>query len=188
MDLKLMYYIKYNFVLVVFRLKIIFQHLFTDNVQYFSEWSQFCIIKPIIALIFYIDDFHHTSEVDYGQKEIDQDTFTYNLADFINVYKTDKSSESLKYWRLRLLQDTYTQLVKAYINDYTIADSGWKEASAFNYTLDETAMAFECSLMYAFTRGNSNNVYKISFIIQTKMVLQIVNYMLLNFNRLILML
>ena len=29
-------------------------------------------------------------------------------------------------------------------------------------------MAFECSLMYDFTRGNSNNVYKISFEIQTK--------------------
>ena len=52
-----------------------------------------------------------------------------------------------------------------------IADSGWKEVSAFNYTLDETAMGFECSLIYDFTRGNSNNVYKITFEIQTKMVL-----------------
>ena len=69
--------------------------------------------------IFYIDDFHHTSEDDYDQKETDQDTFTCILAEFINVYKTDKRAESLKYWRLRLLQDTYTQLVKAYINDYT---------------------------------------------------------------------
>ena len=56
--------------------------------------SQVCIIKPIIAPIFYIDDFHHTSEDDYGQKETDQDTFTYNLAEFISVYKTEKRSES----------------------------------------------------------------------------------------------
>ena len=43
------------------------------------------------------------TEDDYGQKESDKDTFTYNLAEFIGVYKPNKSSESLKYWRLRLL-------------------------------------------------------------------------------------
>ena len=141
---------------------------FIDNIQYFSEWSQVCIIKPIIPPVFYIDDFHHSSEDDYGQKDSDQDTFTYNLAEFIGVYKPNKSSESLKYWRLRLLQNSFTESDKAYINDYTIADSGWKEASAFNYTLDETAMSFECSLMYDFSQDHTSNLYKLFFEIQTK--------------------
>ena len=142
---------------------------FTNNVQYFSEWSQVCIIKPISAPIFYIDDFHYSSEDDYGQSEFAEDTFTYSLAEFIGVYKPAESSENLKFWRLRLLDSSYTEDDKAYINNYTLADSGWKSASAFNYTLDQTAITFECSLMYDFSNSNNqSDTYKILFEIETK--------------------
>lgn len=142
---------------------------FTNNVQYFSEWSQVCIIKPIIAPIFYIDDFHYTSDDDYGQKESAQDTFTNSLADFIGVYKANKSSENLKYWRLRLLNQNFTKEDKINIDNYTLIDSGWKNASAFNYTLDSASMVFECCLMYDFSKDSiQSNIYKLYFEIQTK--------------------
>ena len=142
---------------------------FTNNVQYFSEWSQVCIIKPIIAPIFYIDDFHYTSDDDYGQKESAQDTFTNSLADFIGVYKANQSSENLKYWRLRLLNQNFTKEDKINIDNYTLIDSGWKNASAFNYTLDSASMVFECCLMYDFSKDSiQSNIYKLYFEIQTK--------------------
>ena len=31
---------------------------YSDNIEKFSEWSTVCIIKPIVAPLFYIDDFH----------------------------------------------------------------------------------------------------------------------------------
>ena len=142
---------------------------FTNNVQYFSEWSQVCIIKPIIAPIFYIDDFHYTNDDDYGQKESAQDTFTNSLADFIGVYKANESSENLKYWRLRLLNQNFTKENKINIDNYTLIDSGWKNASAFNYTLDSASMVFECCLMYDFSKDSiQSNIYKLYFEIQTK--------------------
>ncbi len=142
---------------------------FTDNIQLFSEWSEVCIIKPIIAPIFYIDNFHYDKQDDYGQQQSAQDTFSYNLAEFIGVYKPEESYQSLKAWRLRLLSGDFTLDQKQNIKDYTIEDSGWQNTSAYNYTLDSTAMTFECSLKYDFNRKKSNSdEYKLYFEIETK--------------------
>lgn len=142
---------------------------FTENIQLFSEWSEVCIIKPIIAPIFYIDNFHYDKQDDYGQQQGAKDTFSYNLAEFIGVYKPEESSQNLKSWRLRLLNNNFTLAQKQNIKEYTIADSGWQNTSAYNYTLDSTAMSFECSLKYDFTRKkSSSDEYKLYFEIETK--------------------
>lgn len=174
---------------------------YSDNIEKFSEWSTVCIIKPIVAPMFYIDDFHveqddtkstEQTETDSTSSEntensttsdtndssstetINEDTnnFFSNLADFVGIYKrtytdssgsTQSSSQALRSWRLRLLEDGYNQNLN--IEDYLLADSGWVLNSANNYYLDSDSVALECSLPYEFTEQKS---YKLLFEIQTK--------------------
>ena len=135
---------------------------FIDNVYKFSQWSTVCLIKPILAPIFYIDDFHYDQKDDYGQEEGAEDTFLNSFADFIGVYKTlldpqtgKESSEVLKSWRLRL-----------YTEDNTLqGDTGQVLIDAYNYNLDTNAITFKCSLPYAFLNKTK---YYIVFDITTK--------------------
>ena len=144
--------------------------LFSNNINAFSQWSTVCLIKGITPPTFYIDQFN----VDGVEPdESDENTFTYDLADFTGVYKTNQtSSQTLKYWRLRLLKDSYTEENILDIDEYTYADSGFKAVSAYNYTLDSNSMVLECSLPYDFYSASIAEEkivdYKLLFEIVTK--------------------
>lgn len=134
---------------------------YSANISYYSEWSTVCIIKPIQVPTFYIDDFF-TGEL---PKETDINNFYYSLADFVGIYKQDKSSQTLKSWRLRLLNESYTSENIASIDEYTLSDSGWVLNSARNYNLNDNSVVLTCSLPYEMTQNTS---YKLLFEIQTK--------------------
>ena len=149
---------------------------YTSNINNFSEWSTVCIIKPIQIPLFYLQDFHiegHTPTED------DQNFFYFNLADFVGVYKqsyietteTEKqirkeSSQTLRYWRIRLLDNEYTSEISTLnIDDYVLADSGKVLNKASNYNLADNSVVFTCSLPFQLQTGVS---YKILFEIETK--------------------
>lgn len=142
---------------------------FTTNVNAYSEWSTVCIIKGIKPPTFYIDEFHVQ-----GIEASDDDTneFSYDIADFNGVYKPgNDSSQTLKYWRLRLLESSYTDEDILDIDDFTYSDSGLKAVSAYNYTLNSSALVIECSLPYDFYSASTENnlsSYKLLFEIITK--------------------
>lgn len=137
-------------------------NFYNNNIEHFSQWSTVCIIKPIKAPQFYIDDFHIEGEV---PKEQDINNFYYNLADFVGVFKRGDSSQTLKSWRLRLLSNTYSKEDKVNIDSYTLADSGQQISSAYNYTSDNNSVVLECSLPYQLQENIS---YKLLFEITTK--------------------
>lgn len=134
---------------------------YSGNVSYYSEWSTVCIIKPIQVPVFYIDDFF-TGEM---PKQTDINNFYYTLADFVGIYKQDKSSQTLKHWRLRLLDDSYIPEEIVNIENYTLSDSGWVLNSANNYNLSDNSIVLSCSLPYELAENTS---YKLLFEIQTK--------------------
>lgn len=136
----------------------------TKNLDAFSEWSTVCIIKPILAPIFYISDFHTDQDDDANLIENEQagfgNTFFYNLAEFVGIYKTDnRSPEVLKSWRVRLLEDSYTEEDILNINNYVLADSGEVLVNANNYILDNNSMVLECSLPYELTDLKNYKLY-----------------------------
>ena len=134
---------------------------YTANISNYSEWSTVCIIKPIQVPIFYIDDFY------IGQLPREQDTYNFynTLADFVGIYKQDKSSQLLKSWRLRLLDESYTTQNIIDINQHVLSDSGWVLNSARNYNLNNNSTVLACSLPYEMEDDTS---YKLLFEIQTK--------------------
>ena len=137
-------------------------NFYTNNTDKFSEWSTVCIIKPITAPEFYIQDFYNNGE---RPKETDTNYFFYTLADFVGVYKQKESSEKLKYWRLRLLKADYTSLNENDIDQYTLSDSGIILAEAENYNIEDDSIVLSCSLPYQL-KDKTN--YKLLFEIQTK--------------------
>lgn len=145
----------------------------TNDINNYSEWSTVCIIKPIQAPEFYIDDFYT------GQppQETDQNNFYSSLADFVGIYNQKDSSEKLKSWRLRLLTEDYTKENILNINNYTLADSGIVLNQAENYNTDTGSVVLSCSLPYEFTEGV---VYKLLFEIQTRNNFE--NSLLYNFT------
>lgn len=134
---------------------------YSANVSYYSEWSTVCIIKPIQVPVFYIDDFY-TGE---APRQTDINNFYFTLADFVGIYKQDKSSQTLKCWRLRLLDNSYTSEDILSIDEHTLSDSGWVISSAKNYNLNDNSLVLTCSLPYEMTQNTS---YKLFFEIQTK--------------------
>lgn len=127
---------------------------FTDNIQYFSEWSTVCIIKPINPPVFYVDQFYieqdQTSSIDQ-----DENVFYSSLADFLIVYKQQNSSEILKTWQLQLYDS----------EDVLLVDSSPTLVSAYNYTLDSGALVINASLPYELQNQKD---YKIVLKIQTR--------------------
>lgn len=136
-------------------------NFYTNNINNFSEWSTVCIIKAIQAPEFYIDDFY-TGE---KPKEQDRNNFYSRLPDFIGIYKQGNSSESLKYWRLRLLTEAYTTEDILNIDNFTLADSGIVLNEAENYNYQNGSVVLTCSLPYELTEDIT---YKLLFEIQTK--------------------
>ena len=135
---------------------------YTNNINNFSEWSTVCIIKPVVAPTFYIDDFYTGKP---PQQE-DINYYFYNLADFVGVYKQGKSSQTLQTWRLRLLDQSYTEENILSIDDFTISDSGIILNQAENYNVeDDGSTILACSLPYQLTNEKK---YKLLFQIQTK--------------------
>ena len=134
---------------------------YTNNINNFSEWSTVCIIKPIQAPEFYINDFYT------GQppQQTDQNNFYSSLADFVGIYNQKDSIEKLKSWRLRLLTEDYTNENILNIDNYTLADSGIVLNQAENYNIDTDSVVLSCSLPYEFTEGVT---YKLLFEIQTR--------------------
>lgn len=110
---------------------------FTDNIQYFSEWSTVCIIKPINPPVFYIDEFYIEQDAISGVDE-DENIFYSSLADFSIIYKQQDSSEILKTWQLQLYDSEGT----------LVADSTPNLVSAYNYTLNSGALIINASLPY----------------------------------------
>lgn len=135
---------------------------YSSNINSFSEWSTVCIIKPIQAPEFYINDFYTGQAPQQG----DQNNFYANLADFVGVYKQKDSSESLKCWRMRLLSDSYNEQKDSLnIESYTLADSGIVLNNARNYNLNDSSVIISCSLPYQFSDGAR---YKLLYEIFTK--------------------
>lgn len=134
---------------------------YTDNINNFSEWSTVCIIKPIQVPTFYIDDFYT------GQppKQTDVNNFYSTLADFIGIYKQEKSTQTLRYWRLRLLSENYTEEDILNIDNFVLSDSGRILNSTSNYNLEDNSVVLSCSLPYELKQDNS---YKLLFEIETK--------------------
>ena len=141
---------------------------FTNNLDKFSQWSTVCIIKPINPPDFYIDEFKEDS----GQWGDDTDNeFNYAFAQFNGIFKNSyqqdgiivNSSEVLKSWRLRLYNSALTE---ENINTLTpLADSKEQLSSAYNYTLDQTAVILQCLLDYEF---QASTKYNLVFSIKTK--------------------
>ena len=134
----------------------------TVNINSYSEWSTVCIIKPIQAPQFYINDFYTGVQ----PKETDHNTYFYSFPDFIGIYKQGEScSEKLKHWRLRLLSKQYTKSDLSSIEDFVLADSGWILNNANNYNLNDSSVVLSCSLPY---QMKDQSDYKLYFEIQTK--------------------
>lgn len=146
-------------------------NFYTTNIEFFSEWSTVCLIKPINAPIFYINEFGLQ-----GDEKGSINNIFSNLADFVGIYDPSNSSETLKYWRLRLLNNAFSKENLSNIDDYTLSDSGIIAVSANNYTLDSTSLVLDCSLSYEFqqsgqstdSNADSGPNYKLYFEITTK--------------------
>ena len=137
---------------------------FTNDINTYSEWSTVCIIKPVVVPQFYIDSFHAQGQV---VQQV-QNYFYLDAAEFLGVFKPGEGgSEILKSWRLRLLDSSYNAKLDT-IESKTLADSGIKIISAYNYSPITTEMVFDCSLPYNF-KNNKNNAtqYKLLFEITT---------------------
>ena len=135
---------------------------FTDNIDNFSEWSTVCIIKPINAPLFYIQDFYTGRD----PQQDDQNNFYYSLADFVGVYKQKESSQILRYWRLRLLDSAYNAEQNLLdIDKFTLADSGKTLNSSSNYNIGDGSVVISCSLPYELKKGQR---YKLLFQIETR--------------------
>lgn len=148
---------------------------YTDSTDDYSEWSTVCIIKPIVPPTFYLSEFEDGNQQEQGYEiQEDENFFTSNLADFVGIYRPDSSSQTLKYWRLRLLSNNFTQEDILNIDNYTLSDSGIMAVSANNYTLDSTTLTLECSLNYELQQSSSSIQldtgpnYKVYFEITTK--------------------
>ena len=132
---------------------------FREDTEYFSEWSTVCLIKPVYAPQFYIDNFYYQG---INNKINDKTEFiTYNrLADFIGIYNTkiaeqEESSQILKSWSLTLIDQTENKTIK----------SGDLLASAYNYTSGTASLVLQYSLPYEF---KEHNKYTIIFSIITR--------------------
>lgn len=136
-------------------------NLSTTNINAYSQWSTVCIVKPIQAPEFYIDDFY----TGVPPKETDYNNFYYSLANFTGVYKQNDSYEALKHWRIRLLSEQYIKNNISSIQNFTLADSGWVLNSANNYNLNNSSVVLSCSLPYELEDQHN---YKLFFEIQTK--------------------
>ena len=149
----------------------------TSDANKYSEWSTVCIIKPIIAPDFYIDEFHIAENI-ASLEETNQNIFNSVLSDFTGVYETKYkkiqqgqtkeyvSSEVLRTWRIRLLDSSYTQENYNNIDQYTLADSGVKPVISNNYiNIYDNALVLNCSLPYEMTNQQE---YKVLFEIETK--------------------
>lgn len=147
---------------------------FYSHVEYFSEWSTVCIIKPVYPPLFYIEEFYIEGQ---QQSENDENYFNNLLADFVGIYKiqntrtvgdqteTTISSQTLKKWRIRLLTPEFSKDEMINVDNYLLADSGWNIIGVDNYTLDSTAVNFECSLPVELQQNES---YKLLFNIETR--------------------
>lgn len=161
-----------------------YKTFFADSLKYFSEWSTVCIIKPILAPVFYIDEFYYSKEDEQGQKEGDTDNFYYKFADFTGVYEAKESSETLKAWRLRLLNSGFDENqtnAYQYIDDYTLEDSGWNLISAYNYTPNTDSIIIEMSLPYQFN-ADQDTTYKLLFEIKTRNDYESKKYYTFDYN------
>lgn len=138
---------------------------FSRNGNTYSQWSTVSLIKAIHAPNFYINGFSQ-SENNY---------FSYSLPDFMGIYEkvyineNDNeitSTQYLKYWRMRLLNNNYSTSQKTKISDYTLVDSGWNMVSANNYITEDNdnSLSLDCSLPYQL---KDDETYKILFEIRT---------------------
>ena len=82
------------------------ENYYTVDFNHLSEWSTVCIIKPIQAPEFYIQEFYIEG---HQPNENDSNFFYSNLCDWVGIYNQKSSSQILKQWRLRLLSDSYTK-------------------------------------------------------------------------------
>lgn len=140
-------------------------NFYTNYVEYFSEWSTVCIIKPINVPLFYVNDFYvEDDELGRTEEDGDENNFFSSLADFVCTYKQNyqdengtnyESSQTLKKWRLKLFDEDFNLL----------ADSGDNLVSANNYTLDSSSLSLHCSLPYEL---ENSKVYNLTFYITTK--------------------
>lgn len=191
---------------VIYRVQLRFSSLssseasrnqYTNNASQYSEWSTVCLIMPIIAPSFRIQNLQPEEGAD--EESIQLST---NVADFIGIYnsgskevqvgekqvltvdadgnetkttqpifETKKGTEVLKKWRLRLLTGDYTKDYIDNIDDYTIVDSGWNLISAYSYAQNEQTnnIIFNCNLNYEFNRSETSTAsYNLYFQILTQ--------------------
>ena len=142
-----------------------YHEFFTNGIDFFSEWSTVCIIKPINPPDFYINEFYYE-----GLEEDEENqnfSLTSSLADFVGVFKTQNSTQVLKSWRIRILKNSFdVNTINSIPANQVLADSKWQITSAYNYTSDSANLSFDCHLPYEFT--SEYNKYYLLFEINTK--------------------
>ena len=141
---------------VIYKVQLRFRGSSTGNmsIEQYSQWSTVCIIKPINAPKFYINEFY----VKGDENSIGIiNTFSYELADFTGVYEQSVASEKLKSWRLRLYNRQTGE---------ELANSDWNLVSTYNYNEDNNNnIVFECSLA---AKLQNQGKYKLKLDIETK--------------------
>ena len=92
---------------------------------------------------------------------------TYSVEEGQGENKTQKtihSTEYLKYWRMRLLDENYNENKKSELSKHLLVDSDWKIVSSNNYNFDTTSLSLDCSLPYEMKQDKT---YKLLFEIRT---------------------
>ena len=124
----------------------------TDLASTASEWSTVCLIKPIEVPSFFIPTLDENIQTSLDE-EVSIILATVE-PDFMGTYIPVSPAETLKYWRMRLYNESGTIL---------LADTG--QVAVNNYQSDGGRLSFEGHLKYLMS---SNTVYQLTFDIETK--------------------
>lgn len=128
------------------------QSTISDLASTSSEWSTVCLIKPIEIPSFIIADLDEDVETS-SDEEVSVVLSTLE-PDFIGVYIPVTQTETLKFWRMKLYDNSGQTL---------LADTGQMVANS--YEADNGRITFEGHLKYLMS---NNTVYQLLFEIETK--------------------
>ena len=128
---------------------------FAANLEHFSEWSTVCLIRGIIRpkiKVVGIDD-----EIESGQSQEIENVLSSVDSIFVISYTPGDSEETLRNWRVEILD----------LEERVLADSGWKIYNSYDNIITETggSVSFEAILPYQLTNDTD---YKLRVNIETK--------------------
>lgn len=116
-----------------------------------SEWSTVCLIKPIIAPTVQV-----VGLAQYNEKASQKTVTVLNSLQsvFTIVYKPNTTSQSLRYWQVKLYNEDKTTL---------LSQTGMQSAN--NYQSSGGNLSFQAQLKY---QMSSNSIYMLQLYFQTK--------------------